>query len=228
MKKEKGRNLTLEQLEKRINIVKKIIQISLWSMIIIVIAGMILVGSAFNKERYIVEELVVIVLTVSNVIICISANKKMEYLKKIDTIEKQKKADEIKKLGQTGNIKDLVYIKDPEIIMCILLQGFKAIKIVDHTEDLFFVKILLNGQDEFSMTTTISKKEFLNLLYFNLLYDDEKQQLLDQLVDRVEVETIQDENAERTKLQIAMKKDFLYTNTNATDEELLEKLKLKK
>lgn len=112
---------------------------------------------------------------------------------------------------------------DPEIIMNILLRGFTVIQIVDHTEDSFFVNFRLKGQKEFGMHSTILKKEFLDLLY-----DSEKQQLLDDLIDTVEVETIQDEDGQRTKLQIAMKEGLLYTNANITDDELLKVLKVKK
>lgn len=145
------------------------------------------------------------------------------YTEKIDQIKKQKKVEEMRQLSQNGNLKDFVEIKSEKMKMDILSHVIEKIEIEDFIDKEFSVKVQLKGDKEIFMITFLSKEKLLLLLQ-----DEEKQEILDRLIDNVEVNKTFDEGGnELNRLRISTIK-YQYYQGGITDSELLEMLEVKK
>ena len=129
----------------------------------------------------------------------------------------------MRQLSQNGNLKDCVEIKSEKMKMDILSHGIEKIEIEDFIDKEFSVKVQLKGDKEIFMITTLSKEKLLLLLQ-----DEEKQEILDRLIDNVEVnKTIDEDGNELNRLRISTFKCQYYQGS-MTDCELLEMLEVKR
>ena len=128
----------------------------------------------------------------------------------------------INKMAEMENIKHLVKLKNIDLRNKILLRGIEKIEIENLIDSTFSAKIKLKGQDEICMTIAIPKEEF-----FDLISEDEKEYLLNNLISRIKITKVLNSNEARNELEIATNEGFLYTNPNISEEEILEFLELK-
>ena len=223
MKKEKERNLTLEQLEKKRNFLNRISLGSLGVVFIVTLTSVGISGIVDDDQRKIILPVYTIFFLALFGLLYFCLTLRDVYECRIDEIKKQKKVEKMRQLSKKGNLKDFVEIKSEKMKMDILSHGIEKIEIEDFIDKEFSVKIQLKGDKEIFMITTLSKEKLLLVLQ-----DDEKQEILDRLIDTVEVNKIicADGN-ELSKLRISTYKCQYYQG-GMTDSELLEMLEVKK
>ena len=214
MKKEKERNLTLEQLEKKRNFLNRISLGSLVVVFIVTLTSVGISGIVDDDQRKIILPVYTIFFLALFGLLYFCLTLRDVYECRIDEIKKQKKVEKMRQLSKKGNLKDFVEIKSEKMKMDILSHGI---------DKEFSVKIQLKGDKEIFMITTLSKEKLLLLLQ-----DEEKQEILDRLIDTVEVnKIIGADGNELSKLRISTYKCQYYQG-GMTDSELLEMLEVKK
>lgn len=223
MKKEKERNLTLEQLEDKRKMFDAISRVSVVVEIFIVFISLVLASLINEEQKRRILSLYGFLILVLFGLSYFCLKLKDGYTEKIDQIKKQKKVEEMRQLSQNGNLKDFVEIKSEKMKMDILSHVIEKIEIEDFIDKEFSVKVQLKGDKEIFMITFLSKEKLLLLLQ-----DEEKQEILDRLIDNVEVNKTFDEGGnELNRLRISTIK-YQYYQGDITDSELLEMLEVKK
>lgn len=223
MKKEKERNLTLEQLEDKRKMFDAISRVSVVVEIFIVFISLVIASLINEEQKRRILSLYGFLILVLFGLSYFCLKLKDGYTEKIDQIKKQKKVEEMRQLSQNGNLKDFVEIKSEKMKMDILSHGIEKIEIEDFIDKEFSVKVQLKGDKEIFMITTLSKEKLLLLLQ-----DEEKKGILDRLIDNVEVNKTFDEGGnELNRLRISTIK-YQYYQGGITDSELLEMLEVKK
>lgn len=209
MKKEKKRELTLEQIKKR----RKAYISGMKICEIIVLVWFILLISVEQAIVFFVLSALFILLIV--LVLC-RLDERLE--EQANLKMKQMRINLIKKLAkEEGNLKDFVSIKDEDFITNILSKNIeKIVKDKVYGADDLIVRIQLDDNTWIS-SVHISKKDLLSILDENT-----KKEILDYSVTNIEIQ-----NLEKEKKIIISGPGYVWSKEQATDDDLLSMFELK-
>lgn len=203
----KKRELTLKQLEERLKICDFIGNVL---MIICPLYGLFLVIISTIKDLYIIIFAVLFIAMMlsfkisDKIIVCIAKKKK------------QIRISTIKELAKDGELKESVSIIDKEIILNILSKNIKKITIDDNGGSNFVTSIQL-GNAKIQSKVYIPAEKLISILDEN-----SKKEMLEHLVENIKIGNLEG----TTEVEIVAA-NFLYTNLQTTDAELLQIFDLK-
>lgn len=209
MKKEK-REFTLKQLEGKKKQCRYVIRLC----IVLCVILLLLIAPLIKNNKQDIALCLVCFLGA----IGMSADKKLTKL--YDRIEKKKKQiriSTIKELAKEGELKKSVKIINKQIIAEILSKNIKKITIDDIEGSNCVTSI------QFEDKTCQSKVYISAEKLISILDEKSKREMLQNLINYIGIGNLE----ETTKEVQIIGKNFLYTNSNMTDEELLKLFDLK-
>lgn len=156
------------------------------SVITLIISRIDTANASTNFSICIVVEILILIILIINV------KKYRATSSKFSLKTKKMKREFIKRKSKEGNLKEVVSIKDPQIVNTLLSKGIEKIEVKTCIVDQWLVDIVLKNGCYIS--TQISGRNFINLLN-----DNEKQNLMDFIVSSIK---IQDDDSESMKIQV--------------------------
>lgn len=218
MKKEKKRELTINQLEKRKNIAKKISNyFIIVAIFLILVLSAISIITGITLPEYVAMKIVSITVIGVCVIYGIILKFAVKYENEIKSKNKQRKISRINQLICNGDIKEEVIIKDEMLKNAILSNNiekviFREIKVgavipkdADCTIELYL-------KDGSLLQTTFSMEDFLKLIN-----RASKARMLNHLIKSIKIE-----NSE-----VTIDAENFNWKEKVTDDELIEMFELK-
>lgn len=220
MKKEK-RELTLEQLETKEKIAKKVVKILVIVFeiftVVYLVTGVICVIEQFHSKIILIGILVLLFLVIVVSINC----RVLEKIRNQITLKKDRmKLKVLKQLAKEngGNIKAFVSLKDEKAITDILSKGIEKV-VIDFTQDLKVgITTIYFSNDGFQSDVITSKESLISSL------DEEcKKKILNNCVESIELT----EFGGNKKQIVISGPGFCYVDEKESEDELLEMFELK-
>lgn len=218
MKKEKKRELTLKQLERRNNIATKTQNIAIIiDLIGLSIIAILTIPCKDNQAIGIILLIALIHSTLWFGVNLISMKLAEKYKYKISIKEKAIRVNVIKKVAKDDNIEEFVTLKDKKIITDILSKNITKI-VIDNIDESNFVTSIQLSDTTWQQNIYISIEKLISVLDEN-----SKKEMLNHLIKDIRIGNLKEKTVEVT----INGQGFCYTNTQATDDELFEMFELK-
>lgn len=207
MKKEKKRELTIEQLRKKNKIANSIWEISLITIILTIVVS-IIVAHYTSVNSYICAMFMLFYFVVFFIAAISADETQVKIIKKV----RERKVARIKEDAKEGNLKGTIRIKDKDIMMSILANNIKTIEVKSLEEknlvvDIYFSDNLCIQDVRISMEHLLER-----------MNEDERESVLYELIDNIKIENLE----ERNKKVIIDGVGFCHEYAQITDENLLE------